>query len=242
MCYGSTMAGLPPQLEILKTSDGSPTISYKRADGYIEKMHHSGGALTESLYIYHHGLDLALREGCPPHVVSLGLGLGYNELIAIAEFHRRNQAEYKVWSFEADDFLREQFANWLIGKESPLHPVYDEILNAIEVHFKISGLKKIAALQLEKENLQLRGPYPADISGVENVGVFFFDAFSNKMSPELWREMDMLSSLKELLSPHAVLCTYAATGALNRVLKQLGFKLLDRPGFQGKRESTLAIR
>lgn len=236
------MAGLPPQLEIFRTGDGSPTISYKRADGYIEKMHHSGGALAESLYIYHHGLELALREGCPPHVVSLGLGLGYNELIALAEFHRRNRTNFKIWSFEADDYLREQFINWLNGKNGPLNSIYDEISSAIEEHFKLTGIKKFAAEQFEQKNLQLRGSFPKDISGVVDAGIFFFDAFSNKMSPELWQELDMLSSLKELLSSHAVLCTYAATGALNRVLKQLGFRLLDRPGFQGKRESTLAIR
>lgn len=236
------MTGLPPQLEILNTGDGSPTISYKRADGYIEKMHHSGGALTESLYIYHHGLELALQEGCPPHVVSLGLGLGYNELIALAEFQRRNQPGFRIWSFEADEYLREQFANWLKEKDGPLTAIYDEILKSIESHFKISGLKQLATEHYNQENIQLRGSYPKEIAGVENVGAFFFDAFSNKMSPELWQELDMLKSLKELLSPRAVLCTYAATGALNRVLKQLGFRLLDRPGFQGKRESTLAIR
>lgn len=236
------MTGLPPQLEIFRTGDGSPTISYKRADGYIEKMHHSGGALTESLYIYHHGLELALREGCPPHVVSLGLGLGYNELIALAEFHRRKQPNFKIWSFEADEYLRKQFINWLSGEDGPLNSTYDEILDSIEAHFKISGLKTSAAEQFEQKSLQLRGPYPKEISGVHDAGVFFFDAFSNKMSPELWQELDMLSSLRDVLSPQAVLCTYAATGALNRVLKQLGFRLLDRPGFQGKRESTLAIR
>jgi len=236
------MTGLPPQLEICRTADGSPTISYKRADSYVEKMHHSGGALSESLYIYHHGLDLALAEGCPPHVVSLGLGLAYNELIALAEFQRRNQPGFRIWSFEADEYLRTQFAGWLQGQSGPLGEVYDEIASSIEAHFKITGLRTIASEQFRNQSLQLRGPYPTDVSEVKDVGVFFFDAFSNKMSPELWQELKMHESLSQLLSPHAVLCTYAATGALNRVLKQLEFRLLDRPGFQGKRESTLAIR
>jgi tRNA U34 5-methylaminomethyl-2-thiouridine-forming methyltransferase MnmC len=236
------MTGLPPQLEIYRTADSSPTISYKRADGHIEKMHHSGGALTESLYIYHYGLNMALNEGCPPHVVSLGLGLGYNELITLAEFQRRNQVAFKIWSFEADEYLRLQFTQWLQGQSGALGAIYDEITTSIETHFKISGLKATAAKHFQNESLQLRGSYPVDTNDVKDVGVFFFDAFSNKMSPELWQELDMRATLSQLLSPHALLCTYAATGALNRVLKQLEFHLLDRPGFQGKRESTLAIR
>jgi tRNA U34 5-methylaminomethyl-2-thiouridine-forming methyltransferase MnmC len=236
------MIGLPPQLEICRTGDGSPTISYKRADGHAEKMHHSGGALTESLYIYHYGLTLALNEGCPPHVVSLGLGLGYNELIALAEFQRRGRATFKIWSFEADEYLRTQFMQWLQGESGTLGALYDEITASIEAHFKIKNLKATASEHLRNHSLQLRGSYPADINDVKDVGVFFFDAFSNKMSPELWQELDMRATLSQLLSPRAVLCTYAATGALNRVLKQLEFRLLDRPGFQGKRESTLALR
>jgi tRNA U34 5-methylaminomethyl-2-thiouridine-forming methyltransferase MnmC len=236
------MTGLPPQLEICRTGDGSPTISYKRADGHTEKMHHSGGALTESLYIYHYGLTLALNEGCPPHVVSLGLGLGYNELIALAEFQRRDQPAFQIWSFEADEYLRAQFAEWLQGRSGEFGAIYDEIAASIEAHFKIENLKAAASEHFRNRSLQLRGSYPADAGGVKDAGVFFFDAFSNKMSPELWREPDMRETLAQLLSPHAVLCTYAATGALNRVLKQLEFSLLDRPGFQGKRESTLAIR
>jgi tRNA U34 5-methylaminomethyl-2-thiouridine-forming methyltransferase MnmC len=205
-------------------------------------MHHSGGALTESLYIYHYGLNMALNEGCPPHVVSLGLGLGYNELIALAEFQRRNQPEFKIWSFEADEYLRAQFTQWLQGRSGTLSAIYDEISASVEAHFKIESLRTMAVEHFQNGSLQLRGSYPVDTNNVEDVGVFFFDAFSNKMSPELWQELNMRETLSQLLSPHALLCTYAATGALNRVLKQLEFRLLDRPGFQGKRESTLAIR
>jgi hypothetical protein len=226
---------LHPGLEIFTTADGSPTLSFTREDGYIEKMHHSGGALAESLYIYHHGLAKALDAGMPARVVSVGLGLGYNELIATAEFARRG-IEGKIWSFEAMPYLRDSFRAWLKGQADPEYTaILDEVCAGIEKHFGISGLRALASCEL-------RGPFPQDAAGVENAGVIFFDAFSNKMSPELWQEMDLEKNLAPLLAEHALLCTYAKTGALKRVLKNLGFKMEERPGFQGKRDSTLALR
>ncbi len=238
------MPSLPPQLEIHSTGDGSPTIAYKRADGYVEKMHHSGGAFLESVYIYHHGLAMALKAGLPAYVISLGLGLGYNEMIAVGEFLKRDLAEWKIWSFEADPFLREEFLRWIAGKPAALATVYDQIANLVCRHFaiEISEFKKLMAEGLRDGRLSLRGTFPEDAGGVTGAGIFFYDAFSKKMSPELWRENEMRATLEAALASQTLLCTYAATGALNRVLKSLGFRLLDRPGFQGKRESTLAIR
>ncbi len=225
-----------PDLEIFTTGDGSPTLSFKRADGYTEKMHHSGGALTESLYIYHYGLKRALDEGMLPHVISVGLGLAYNELIALAEFKKRGITG-TIWSFEALPELREQFKAWIDGHAKPEYTqLLDEICLRIENHFGVNGLREAA------DQIQLRSFFPKDVVGVKDVGVVFFDAFSNKMSPELWLELDLENSLSPLLAPRALLCTYAKTGALKRVLKRLGFKLEERLGFQGKRDSTLALR
>jgi tRNA U34 5-methylaminomethyl-2-thiouridine-forming methyltransferase MnmC len=52
----------------------------------------------------------------------------------------------------------------------------------------------------------------------------------------------LVEQLGRILAPQAVLATYAATGTMNRALRTLGFKILEKPGFQGKRESTLAVR
>lgn len=232
-----------PDLEIFITEDGSPTLSFKRADGYAEKMHHSGGALEESLYIYHHGLVRALDLGFPPRVISVGLGLGYNELIALAEFSRRG-LKGKVWSFEALPELRGGFRDWLSapGVGSQFGGILEDVCARVATKLGIPDLKKQAAQALKKDTLELREHFPDDAKSVRDAGVVFFDAFSNKMSPELWLELDLENNLAPLLAPRTLLCTYAKTGALKRVLKKLGFVMEERPGFRGKRDSTLAVR
>lgn len=238
------MQGLASEFEIFTTADGSPTLIYRRADGYLEKMHHSGGAFNESMYIYHHGLCQALDQGILPRVVSVGLGLAYNELIAIAEFHRRGLSNWRLWSFEAIPYLQNGFIEWLKMNrdESELTRILDLASEKVSRHFHLPQLKELAAQAWFDGRLILRQSFPNDTTEVHDIGVVFYDAYSNKMSPELWQETELQKVLQKMLAPHALLCTYAATGSLNRVLKNLGFKLLTRPGFLGKRESTLAIR
>ena len=233
---------LHPELEIFSTADGSPTLSFRRADGYIEKMHHTGGALTESLYIYHHGLNKGLEAGFPAKVISIGLGLAYNELITLAEFTKRG-IQGKIWSFETMAFLRESFQAWTEG-QAPVEyaALLDDIAQRLEAHFQISGLRARAKQALVDQELELRGPFPDDTQAVDGATVIFYDAFSNKMTPELWAETNLKIILEPLIGEQVVLCTYAQTGAMKRVLKSLGFQLEKRPNFRGKRGSTLAIR
>jgi len=229
-------------LEIFTTADGSPTLIFRRDDGYLEKMHHSGGAFTESVYIYHYGLTKALDAGLPAKVISVGLGLAYNELLALGEFAKRN-IEGQIWSFEALPVLKDQFRLWTTDNaDAEYTKIMDEICTRIEDHCGVDALKSRANRALQSGRLQLRGLFPADSKGICDAGVVFYDAFSNKMSPELWQELDLQNSLEPLLAEHTLLCTYAKTGSLKRVLKNLGFQMQDRPGFQGKRDSTLATR
>jgi len=238
------MQPIHPDLQIFTTADGSPTLIFAREDGHLEKMHHTAGALTESLYIYHHGLTMALDQGLPPRILSVGLGLAYNELIALAELHKRGRADAKIWSFEALPYLREHFAQWCRrqNESSEYSAILNQVCARISAHFQVQDLRGLAAQALDDGHLQLRGAFPHDAQGIDQVGVVFYDAFSNKMSPELWREPDVQQALSPLLNDQSLLCTYAATGALNRVLKNLGFRLLKRSRFRGKRDSTLAIR
>ena len=231
--------------EIFVTRDGSPTLQWIRTeDGYGEKMHHSAGALSESLFIYHECLKHALAAGWPARILSLGLGLGYNELIAVAALRQTGIRDWKIWSFEVVDFLRDEFRQWLEGQDSQLSAVYDNIAILIASHFQIPSTKLKADVYAgwSDGRLELRAGFPQDSKGVEGCTNVFYDAFSKKMDPELWDEATLASNLNPLLSRRCVLATYAATGSLNRALKSLGFRLTPRTGFQGKRESTLAIR
>lgn len=235
------MSQLPADLEIFITADGSPTLELKRDDGYVEKMHHSGGALAESVYIYEAALIESLKIDRKPHVLSLGLGLGYNEMLAIAQLKDR---DFKIHSFELREDLREAFTAWARGDSTPLADVFEMVGVQVARHSGTPApeLKARALVALNSNQLELRGPFPQDAQGVENCTCVFFDAFSRKMDPHLWAEAEIEAALKPMLAPQCVLATYAATGALNRILKNLGFTLQERPGFQGKRESTFATR
>lgn len=246
---------LPADLEVFITADGSPTLALKREDGYIEKMHHSGGALSESFYIYFAALTRALEAGAPASVLSLGLGCGYNELLAVGEFLKRGLSDWKVYSFEFREDLREGFRAWLARgsalaedgarpQDSELESVFREVLTRVAGRLEVPAASLFIAARegLSSGRLELRGAFPADVGSTAGCGCVFYDAFSKKMDPQLWTEYEMESELKKITSQKCVISTYAATGALNRALKKLGFELMKRPGFEGKRESTFAER
>lgn len=240
------MKPLPENLEIFTTQDGSPTLSWRRSDGYVEKMHHSGGALEESLYIYHQSLERVLASHRPVRVMSIGLGLGYNELITMAEMVKRGLTEWQIWSFEAHPDLHSEFKTWIAegDSDSALGLVYNNILARIADRLKVdpTEIKITAREALHRGTLQLRLSFPDDISEINDVNLIYYDAYSKKMDPHLWDEQRLTEKLGPLLGERCVLSTYAATGSLNRVLRHLGFRLIPKPGFLGKRESTLAIR
>lgn len=227
--------------QIFITQDGSPTLVWTDLAGYQEKMHHSHGALSESFYIYGEALREVITRGWPVRVLSLGLGLGYNELIALGE-----DSGAKVWSFEISDVLREGFRAWLLGQSGDprLTSVYDRVCALVAERFKVepAALHATASLAFREGRLELRGSFPEDTMGVSECSCVFYDAFSKKMSPTLWAEEMIKTHLNSLTARRAVVTTYAATGALNRALKGLGFQLIEKKGFSGKRESTLAIR
>ncbi len=239
---------LPENLDIFKTSDGSPTLMWRRPDGYAEKMHHSGGALEESIYIYHQALCLALQESpqLPPRVLSIGLGLGYNEWLCLGEFARLGLSDWHLWSFEAHPQIKTEFVDWLIsGKvDSALAHLFMEVRDRVSQRLALDANQLHAQAQgaFHEGRLQMRCAFPEDCKNIHDVNVVLYDAYSKKMDPHLWDEKHLLDAFSPLLGSHCVLATYAATGSLNRTLKQLNFNLIPKTGFLGKRESTLARR
>jgi len=230
--------------EIVQTSDGSPTLLCARDQGAAEHMHHSGGALSESLFIYHEALKETRSRGWPLLVLSLGLGLGYNEWIALAEV--MDSATFTLWSFEADPVLRQSFTMWLNGEaaDTTLAEAFTAVLESVAAHFQIKSLdlKTFGRTAFQRGQWHIRGRFPDDAAGTEGCTCVFYDAFSKKMDPDLWNEDDLVTRLAQVSDANCVLATYAATGSLNRALKRLGFRLTGKSGFLNKRESTLAIR
>ena len=231
------------QYEIFTTADGSPTLCMPSQNS--EYMHHRDGALTESLYIY--GAALA---GCPqphPSVLSVGLGLGYNELISIAyALKHEKEANLRIRSFEIEYHLRQQFLLWLKGEETPQfgNEVYDSILNMVAKEFELlPGLIKEQLLSMYQDGSWILDEALSNSTLFESkFNCILFDAFSKGTTPDLWDEEFLIDFIAKAATEKCVLTTYAATGALTRALKRNGFEVDLKKGFSGKRQSTIAFR
>jgi tRNA U34 5-methylaminomethyl-2-thiouridine-forming methyltransferase MnmC len=241
------------QFELITTTDGSPSICLTSDIFRPEAMHHREGALSESLFIYHGLLDEALKHHCPPRILSVGLGCAYNELITIAHFLANSPQQLESFyleSFEGDDTLRNTFINWLAGAalntqlEKQLANIFQKVLDLVSRHFNISPdkLKKATLTLYESKQFVIRDWLKSDTQFHNKFGVIYFDAFSNKSTPELWSDEFLNSFLSKTADSNCGLATYAATGALNRALKQNGFQLREQKGFAAKRQSTRALR
>lgn len=237
------------QYEVLETADGSPTIRLWKSSQDAECMHHLGGALTESLYIYDQAIVKAMGFQSPLNILSVGLGLGYNELIAVARAMRDQFSleQFKMDSYEIEDRLRDHFLLWL-NESVELPPLwiklYDSILDSIAKHFEIlPGLIKMRLLELfENEQWRLFSELDADTTFTGKYNCILFDAFSKGATPNLWDEEFLKNFLEKVSGKQCVLSTYAATGSLKRALRDKSFEVDLRPGFQGKRQSTWAVK
>lgn len=226
---------LPPDITLETTNDGSPTLAIRRADGRVEKMHHAGGAISETRFIYGQALEVARADRRPVRALSIGLGLGYNELLTLAA---PGSDDTTIFSFEALALLRTEFRAWAGGDDSG-------VLAATQTRVaELCGpdVRRAAGRALAEGRLRLLGAFPEAARGVTQVNLVYFDVFSNQMDPHLWDEDMLVETCAPLLAEDCVWASYAATGTLNRALARLGFTRLKKAGFKRKPQSTLAVR
>ncbi len=234
--------------EILTTADGSPTIRLWRDTQPAECMHHLGGALSESIYIY----DTALKFTQENHrhgvrILSVGLGLGYNELLVFARFTQNKFNSFYMESFESDPWLRQAFSDWLTdqaAQDPQWRELFDRVCQSVAGHYQIlpALLKAELLKQREAGRWTLRATLDDRTEFKEPFTCILFDAFSKAATPGLWTEEFLDGFLAKAAGPRCVLTTYAATGALKRSLKKSGFKVEMKTGFAGKRQSTWGVK
>jgi tRNA U34 5-methylaminomethyl-2-thiouridine-forming methyltransferase MnmC len=237
-----------------ETQDGSQTLRRQRvSETSSEAMHSTKGAFSETVFIYGTAAAYARDQKWPAHFLSIGLGLGYVEMVLFAAFLQFRDATFEtltVDSFESDPFLRVNFAMWLqcpdrLRHEQPqFFATYEDNLRRSAAHFGVAktGLVEEMRLAYRQNRLRLQGSFGAGLSHGHFYSGVFFDAFSANSSPELWTPSLLEHILGELCSAQAVFATYAATGHLKRALLRFQFAMLRTAGFGGKRESTLAVR
>ncbi len=236
-------------LDIYLTKDGSPTLIFKKTDesgqSYEEKMHHSEGAWAETLYIYCPALKKSF-EFTHAKVLSLGLGLGYNEVMATAlELRSNPKSPVVIHSYELLDELRDDFSQFVIQGRSEIYSdCYKRVFELVAQEFSLSSEELRLALRrkIENKELQLLEAFPQAMPLGQTYNCLLYDAFSSKMHPELWGEEFLTQTFSKICEENCVLTTYAATGALKRSLRALGFEKVERPGFAGKRDSSFYFR
>lgn len=238
---------LPLQFQMVETLDGSPSLAWTSENGRTECMHSRHGALTESLYIYNSALQIMTENRWPLHVLSMGLGLAYNEMIFAAHVLALGRQNEKVHleSFESQEFLIDSLGAWLNGQStSPLFQVHSAIAELVSQKFSVSAteLRELLNHWLKKEFWLLQPALTPSTPFTTTFSAILYDAYSAKSNPELWDQAHLESFLDKTASANCVFTTYAATGNLNRALKSRNFNIEQRAGFAGKRESTFAIR
>lgn len=268
--------------EILWTEDGSPTLRSlpKPSDlkslpsdlsepqlHLSESMHHSGGAYQETQLIYGDCLRhvFNVRKILPQNkvsVLSVGLGLGYNEILTAVEALKNNCQPDQVFlcSFESQQFLTDSILKWVGRRSDPASVLYDKIAQFfINEHgksldsssvFEIKDIQDWLQKSFENKSWKIFGAidegWPQGISENDLTSLkfncIFYDAFSSKSSPHLWLEDFLFKFFLQTTQESCCVSTYACTGALKRALKKNGFRLDLQSGFRSKRNRTFATR
>jgi tRNA U34 5-methylaminomethyl-2-thiouridine-forming methyltransferase MnmC len=227
-------------------------------------MHNFHGAFSETNYIYGEALRLALASDMPQlRVLSVGLGLGYNEVLTASHFiaarahsravdraaieqHEQQQKSLQcLHSYETDAFLKQAFQHWLSdSSECALSEEYDVIcsLYAKDLCLGANQIKTQLKDWLDSKQLCLNDTFSVTGQATVPFHVMYYDPFSAKTNPDFWSEQAIRQFFTNWAAEDCVVSTYAATGDLKRALTAEGFELVKRPGFGGKRESFLGVR
>ncbi len=229
--------------QLIATDDGSPTLRWTQSETQ-ESMHHMGGAYTETQLIYGEPLRDSLKKG-GRHFLSVGLGLGYNEILLAIEAlkHQLSPDQILLKSFESEKFLNSQFLAWCHHHAKPEQTfIYDQILSFFNSPFQALEIRYWLAQAHQMGHWILEGALSENTSLAAEYECIMYDAFSSKTSPLLWQESFLTQFLQAVASPNCQFSTFACTGNLKRALKATGFEVVLRPGFQSKRNSTLGLR
>lgn len=173
-------------------------------------------------------------------VLVVGLGLGYIELLALAEA-LKNKKNLQLLTYEIERSLVELFISWIKGQNENL--VYDRMLDFFKKDYPEWDLKAELKKLYEQGAWKIEGAINKNSLPSESYQAILFDAFSGKTTPDLWTEEFLQLFLTQTASTNpCIFSTYACTGVLKRTLARAGFTVEKRMGFFGKRNATLGVK
>jgi tRNA U34 5-methylaminomethyl-2-thiouridine-forming methyltransferase MnmC len=226
--------------EIEKTKDDSPTLRILNGTEFGEWMHHSGGAFSETFLIYGQALKWGFEKNPEPQILSLGLGLGYVEVLAVG-ISMLHKTFCEIDSFEIVDGLKKEFKKFYTIKRKS--EVFEEILQRTAKSLNLPAGELYTQVQkaLEENRLRLNGNFTQDSRNAQSFDVLCYDAFSKKTSPELWDE-NWMTEFFQRGSKQSCISSYASNGSFKRALHKSGYQVEILEGFQGKRNRTWATK
>ncbi len=220
---------------LVKTADESLSLMQ---EGLDEEMHSRSGAFSESVYIYYEPLREFIKGEVDDgfEVISVGLGLGYNEILSAIVAVKSNK-NFEILSFEKEEVLSHLFKK-RINAPSDYPIFYDLFIKKFGIDVVIKACNYLTRKCIFKKALNK--------ASLKNIRVsskaILFDAYSNKTSQPLWQP-DFLEEFFLKCENKSFVTTYASTGNFNRALRKTGFiRDKKRLGFAKKRESTLAFK
>lgn len=227
------------QRKIITTADGSKTIQIEE---WNEQYHSIHGALQEARYVfikqglqhYRTFLDQDFKD--KHHKVSIleiGFGTGLNAFLTLTEAEdlnlNINYIGVEAYPVENTEISQLDYAQLVDSK----HRMYFQELHQVSW----GSLHEITtSFSLEK-----RQQYFDEISDENAFDLIYFDAFGERVQPELWKE-EIFVKMYKALRPSGVLVTYAAIGEVRRAMTRLGFTVERLPGPPGKRHMLRATK
>lgn len=221
-------------LEIIVTSDGSPTLF---STGFQASYHSIHGAFQESCHVFINNGLLAFAEAHLPEKISIfemGFGTGFNAWLTMKHCPSDLIINYTaIEKYPVPLGTVESISEKLIGQPYFSDDDHDLFL---DLHRKAWGQQHFLGVNFTLKKLQ--GDLE-DFNAEESFDLIYFDAFGPGTQPELWSE-DIMKKMYLMLAPEASLVTYCAQGQFRRALVSAGFRVEKLPGPPGKREMVRA--
>ena len=214
--------------KIQNTNDESHTILNSETNETYHSMH---GAISESSHVFINNGLLSFKK---KHIdiLEIGFGTGLNAFLSLIESNKRSiKLNYRA----IDPNIIE------IGVIEKLN--YHTFFNLKKNEFlKIHTTKWNKTVKIcNNFNLTKHHNKIEDFKLLFKFDLIYFDAFSPRKQPELWKE-SIFSLLYEQLNSKGILVSYCAKGSIKRLLKKVGFKVITLKGPPGKREMIKAIK
>ena len=214
--------------ELLKTADGSNTVSIPELDITYRSRH---GALQESLIVFiEAGLEFrwSMAPGEPLRLFEMGFGTGLNALLT-AHAAVRNRRSIVYTTMEPYP-LETAITNSLD---------YDNGGDTLALLHQCDWNKSVEIneyFSFRKHQLKLAG-----FETSEQFDLVYFDAFGPVTQPEIWSP-ESFAKIFSMMNKGATLVTYCSKSVVRRTMKDVGFVVNKIPGPRGKREMVRATR